>query len=434
MQAKGVTAFLTELGDGTLLGPGGLWQRSLAGQENTISMQHNWLSTLQRERDTAQTERANALQESQQHAAEIMRIKADNAAEIKRITDLHSRVQADNAKEIERITNLHSHLDQEKKSLTSELQPLRQEMANFKTQLDKAESSITIRETCIQTMKTEKKNLKKTIKHLNEQIATIKNQMPEVVESFKDVASQALRQTTRLSHDAEWPTDRFSDTTPLWLLNQLRQTNKRLWDQYSKALLRLMGWTAGEREHKQLGGAVARAFAILGIQHPDAAHGAFDVCGMVTAMTHHEPAVVVLNQGIQTNASLQKGMRRALFPPDPKAYERIAEAALKVGANKRQAQLISKASSRDAKFSMVEYFKATKRIKTCVADATGVHITGSRGALCSFFRSMSTDLSASKITVYRCPFFCLFCLPDCLSFSSVCLSLCMSGCVCLCVC
>ena len=61
-----------------------------------------------------------------------------------------------------------------------------------------------------------------------------------------------------------WSRDRFTDSAPPWVLNKLRQEHVSLWKTYSSGVLRLLGWSSNQREHKTLGSAVARAFVVLG--------------------------------------------------------------------------------------------------------------------------------------------------------------------------
>ena len=428
MQHKGITAFLTELGEGKLLGPGSAWQRSLqlqacelhAAQAEAQRCLQGWTASL---RLVAQRQKETVAANAETVAAKAAGVAA--AAEAERRASEKDQQHSDELKTGREDLERHEQI-----AAASE--------ANMKEQLVKARRACQIKIAKVNKMepaavraRTRARKQVKTIMELRAECAKLHSEAPPVVLSFAQVAAEGLRQTTRLDIQPEetggqpaagaddsarnapasarpdasgagdpmqqdkelpsWSRELYTDQTPPWLLNRLRQEHLSLWTTYSSGMLKLLGWSSRQRQHKTMGGATARASAILGARYSGALHGAYDICSMMTALTSSPAGAEMLPTGMLQNKSMRKAVNATLQQPDERRYEHIAEAAFVSGANKRQIQAISQATTKPDgyKFSLTKLQRATKKLKTGIARAADVQITSPEGASCALFNVVS---------------------------------------------
>ena len=200
MQHKGITAFLTELGEGKLLGPGSAWQRSLqlqacelhAAQAEAQRCLQGWsaarLLVAQRQKETVA---ANA----ETVAAKAAGVAA--AAEAERRASEKDQQHSDELKTGREDLEGHEQI-----AAASE--------ANMKEQLVKARRACQIKIAKVNKMepaavraRTRARKQVKTIMELRAECAKLHSEAPPVVLSFAQVAAEGLRQTTRLDIQPE---------------------------------------------------------------------------------------------------------------------------------------------------------------------------------------------------------------------------------------
>ena len=301
-QDKGVTAFLTELGEGKLLGADSHWAQSLRHQEYVLYTSQAAAHQAAEHASQANLHAAHQLQKSQD---ELGRRQAELVAVRSELQSVQRDLQTERDQHQVSRREGEQHAGQaqaERNSHRAQLGKVRRALRNRSDRVNTLEAA------AVSARDRARKRFQ-SVQALRAQRDELLARMPPEVPSFAHVAAAGLRQTTRRTNepdeagdteadpmvpDAEerdtedqpvWSRDRFTDSAPPWVLNKLRQEHVSLWKTYSSGVLRLLGWSSNQREHKTLGGAVARAFVVLGAQAPGARHGVWDMCSMVLAFS-----------------------------------------------------------------------------------------------------------------------------------------------------